>query len=57
MRTCMQQDDALLGHRLDIFKHALKVEANRVFIVISVLLDIQARVLEDGNVVAPSRCR
>jgi hypothetical protein len=49
----MEQDNATLGHGLDIGNHALKVEANGVLVVVAVLLDLQAGVLEDGIVVGP----
>jgi hypothetical protein len=49
----VEQDDAVLGHALDVGNHALKVEADGVLVVVAVLLDLQARVLEDGIVVRP----
>jgi hypothetical protein len=49
----VEQDNAALGHGLDVGDHALEVEANGVLVVVAVLLDLQARVLEDGIVVRP----
>lgn len=49
----VEQDNAALGHGLDVGHHAVKVEANRVLVVVAVLLDLQARVLEDSIVVRP----
>lgn len=51
--TCVKQEDASLGSSLDICDHALKVETNCVFIVVSVLFDGQARVFEDSSMVCP----
>lgn len=50
----VQEDDAALGHLLDVLNHALKVEANGVLVVVSVLLHLQSRVLEHGIVVSPA---
>jgi hypothetical protein len=49
----VEQDNAALGHGLDVGNHSLKVEANRVLVVVAVLLDLEARVREDGAVVGP----
>jgi len=49
----VQQDDAVLGHLLDVLNHALEVEANGVLVVISVLLHLQAGIVEDCIVVGP----
>ena len=52
--TGVQQDDAVLGGGLDVGDQALKVQANGILVVVAVLLDLQARVLEDGVVVGPA---
>lgn len=49
----MEQDNAALGHGLDVGDHAIEVEANGVLVVVAVLLDLQAGVLEDSIVVRP----
>jgi hypothetical protein len=49
----VQQDDALLGHGLDVGHHALDVEADGLGVVVAVLLSLEARVREDGDVVGP----
>lgn len=49
----VEQDNAALGHGLDVGNHAVKVEADGVLVVVTVLLDLQARVLEDSIVVRP----
>lgn len=51
--TGVEQDNAVLGHGLDVGNHSLKVKANGVLIVVAVLLDLQTGVLEDGIVVGP----
>jgi hypothetical protein len=51
--TSVEQDNAVLGHGLDIGYHSVKVETNRVLVVVAVLLDLEARVLEDSVVVGP----
>jgi hypothetical protein len=38
----VEQDNAALGHGLDVGDHSLKVEANGVLVVVAVLLDLQA---------------
>lgn len=50
----VEQDDAVLGSGLDIGDQALKVQTNGVLVVVAVLLDLKARVLEDGVVVGPA---
>ncbi len=49
----VEQDDAVLGHGLDVGDHAIEVEANGVLVVVPVLFDLEARVLEDSGVVRP----
>ena len=49
----VEQDNAALGHGLDVGDHAIEVEANGVLVVVPVLLDLEARVLEDSGVVRP----
>jgi hypothetical protein len=49
----VEQEDAALGSSLDVGKHALEVEANGVLVIVSVLLDLEAGILEDGAVVGP----
>jgi hypothetical protein len=51
--TGVEQDNAVLGHGLDVGNHSLKVEANGVLVVVAVLLDFQTRILEDSIVVGP----
>jgi hypothetical protein len=42
---------------LEVTLHSLKVESDRLLVVVRVVLDFEARVAEDGDVVAPRRCR
>ena len=49
----VEQDNAALGHSLDVGNHAIEVEANGVLVVVPVLLDLEAGVLEDSGVVCP----
>ena len=49
----VEQDNAALGHGLDVGDHAIEVQANSVLVVVPVLLDLEAGVLEDGGVVRP----
>lgn len=51
--TGVQKEDASLGGTLDIREHALEVKTNCVLVVISVLLNLEPRVLEDSAVVCP----
>lgn len=53
--ACVQQDDAVVRGGLDIGDQALKVQTDCVLVVVAVLLDLEARVLEDGIVVGPAR--
>ena len=53
----VEQEDAALGGLVDVGEHALKVQADGVLVVVGVLLDLQARVLENGAVVGPRRVR
>lgn len=51
----VQQDDAVVRGGLDIGDQTLKVQTNGVLVVVAVLLDLEARVAEDGVVVGPAR--
>jgi hypothetical protein len=42
---------------LHILLQTLKVKSNGLLIIVRVSLDLQSRILEDGNVVAPGRGR
>lgn len=55
--TSVQEEDASLGGGLDVSNHALKVEADSIFVVVAVLLNLEARVTENGLVVGPRRSR
>lgn len=52
----MEEDDRLLRGVLEVLLHACKVEADGLFVVVTVLVDLEARVLEDRDVVPPGRC-
>ena len=52
--TGVQQDDAVVGGGLDVGNQALKVQTDGVLVVVTVLLDLEAGVLEDGVVVGPA---
>lgn len=54
VRTGVQQDDALVRGGLEVRDQALKVQANGVLVVVAVLRDLEAGVLEDGIVVRPA---
>lgn len=54
VRASMQQDDRVIRRRLEILDHAVEVQTNGFLVVVSVLCDLQARVLEDGVVVGPA---
>lgn len=49
--------DRLRGSVLEVVDHAIEIEANGVLVVVLVLLDLEAGVLEDGGVVSPGRGR
>ena len=51
--TGVKQHDAVLGHGLDIGDHAIKVKADGVLVVVPVLLNLEARVLEHSRMVRP----
>lgn len=52
--TGMEQDDAVVGGGPEVLDQAVKVKTNGVLVVVTVLLDLQARVLEDSVVVGPA---
>lgn len=52
--TGVEQDDAVLGGCLDVLDQALEVQTNGVLVIVAVLLDLEAGVLEDGVVVGPA---
>lgn len=52
--TGVQQDDAALRCSLDILDQTLEVQTNGVLVVVAVLLDLKAGVLEDSVVVGPA---
>jgi hypothetical protein len=53
----MEKDDAVVGSSLEVLDETLKVEADGVLVVVAVLLNLQARVLEDSVVVGPAGSR
>lgn len=55
--ACVEEDNAALGHLLEVLDQAIVVKANGVLVVVPVLLDLQAGVLEDGVVVCPRGVR
>lgn len=57
MRTCVEQEHASLGCSFNIAHHPFKVEANRLLIVVSVLLHLKAGILEHSRMVRPGGCR
>ena len=50
----VQEDNAVVRSSLDVGKETLKVKADSVLVVVAVLLDLEAAVLEDGIVVGPA---
>ena len=52
--TGVQQNDTVLGSSLDVGNQTLEVQANGVLVVVAVLLDLKAGVLENGVVVGPA---
>lgn len=50
----VKQDNAVAGGRLDIRQKAFEVKADCVLVVVAVLLNLQAAVLEDSIVVGPA---
>lgn len=53
----MQQDNATLGSSLQVLDKTLKVQANGILVVVTVLAHFEPRVAEDGIVVCPGRGR
>ena len=53
----VEQDDAVIGGGLDIGDQTLKVQTNGVLVVVAVLLDLEAGILENGIVVGPAGVR
>ena len=55
MGASMQQHYASLGCSFQVCNHTIKVQADRILIVVPVLLNLKARVFEDSIVVGPTR--
>ena len=53
----VEEDDAVLGHALDVLDQAIKVQPNGFLVVVSVLFHLQAGILEDCIVVGPAGVR
>lgn len=49
----VEEEDALVGRGLEVGLEVVKVEADRLLVVVRVGLYFEAAVLEDGDVVAP----
>ena len=49
----MEEEDAAAGSLLEVLDQALKVETNGILVVVTVLLNLEAGILEDGLVVGP----
>lgn len=55
VRTGVEENDAVLGHALDVRNHAIEIEANGLSIVVAVLLDFETGIFEHCCVVCPAR--
>ncbi|KAI6768913.1 hypothetical protein HG531_011102 [Fusarium graminearum] len=53
--TGVEKEDTAVGGRLDISNQALEVKADGLLVVVAVLLNLEAGVVEDGLVVCPRR--
>jgi len=53
----VKQDDAVRWSGLEVFDQTFEVEANRILVVVPVLLHLQTGILEDRIVVGPARSR
>ena len=51
--TGVEEDHGLLGGSLEILNQTLEVKSTGLGIIVSVVLDLNARVIEDGDVVSP----
>jgi hypothetical protein len=49
----VEQEDAALGGGLDVGQHAVEVEPDGLLVVVAILLDVEAGIVEDGLVVGP----
>ena len=52
----VQKNDAALRGGLEIFHHTIKVQTDGILVVVSILDDLQTRVLEDSVMICPARC-
>lgn len=52
--ACMEQDNTAFGRRFEICYHTIEVQANGVFIVVSILFHLQSGVLENSIMVCPA---
>jgi hypothetical protein len=55
--TSVEKEDTAVGGRLDVSNQTLKVEADGLLVIVAVLLNLKAGVVEDGLVVSPRRLR
>jgi hypothetical protein len=53
VRAGMEQDNAALGHGLDVGDHTVEVKTDGVLVVVTVLLHLKTAVGEDSLVVGP----
>jgi hypothetical protein len=53
--TSVEKEDTAIGGSLDISNQTLKVQADGFLVVVAVLLNLEAGVVEDGLVVSPRR--
>lgn len=51
--TGVEEEDTAQRRSLEVSHHALKIKADRVLVVVAILLDFEAGVGEDGFVVGP----
>jgi hypothetical protein len=51
----MQQNDASFRHGLDILDQTIEIQVRLFRIIISILANLEARILKDGNVISPGR--
>lgn len=55
VRASVQQDHATFWSGFKILNHTIEVQTNRIFVVVSILLDLESGVLKDSIVIRPAR--
>ena len=55
--TCVEKEDTAVGSRLDVGDQTLEIESDGLLVIVAILLNLEAGVVENSLVISPRRLR